>query len=122
MKKDFTILIADRNPHVRNFLKRELALEGYRIRLAENAHEVLKWAYHSDPLDLVILDPDFIEADQSALLKRLQNRVPMLPLVIHGFHSDDEHYSVDSRNTIFVEKREDSVEHLKQIANVIHGK
>lgn len=119
MKKNFTILIADRNPYVRKFLKRELVSEGYRIRMAENAHEVLKWAYHSAPLDLIILDPDFFDADQIALLKQLQSRIPMLPIVIHGFQLDGEPYPVDSENTIFIEKREDSVEHLKKIANEI---
>lgn len=119
MKKNFTILIADRNPHVRKLLKRELASEGYRVRIAENAHEVLRWAYHSDSLDLIILDPDFFDADQTALLKRLQNRIPMLPVVIHSFQSDDVPYPDDSEYTIFIEKREDSVEHLKQIANEI---
>lgn len=119
MKTFFTILIADRNPHVRQLLERELVSEGFRVRLAESAREVLKWVYYADSLDLIILDPELFDLDRTTLLKRLQARNPSLPVVIHGFQSDDESYPADCGNTIFIEKREDSVEHLKHIANQI---
>jgi DNA-binding NtrC family response regulator len=119
MKKEFTILVADRNPHVRKFLKRELTSEGYRVRVAENATKVLESVYHTEPIDLIIIDPDFFDENQDALIKKLQNRIPMLPVVVHSFQSDDEPYPADSRHTFFIEKREDSIEHLKKIANEI---
>jgi DNA-binding NtrC family response regulator len=119
MKKKFTILVADRNPHVRKFLKRELTSEGFRVQVAENATKVLKRAYHTEPIDLIIIDPDFFDGDQDALIKQLQNRIPMLPVVIHSFQSNGEPYPADSRHTFFIEKREDSIEHLKKIANDI---
>lgn len=46
----FTILIADRNSNVREFLKREMMTEGYRVRLAKDSREVLKWAFSQAPL------------------------------------------------------------------------
>jgi DNA-binding NtrC family response regulator len=117
MKKMFTILVADRNPHVRKLLKRELASEGFRVRVAENATKLLRRAYQTEPIDLIILDPDFFDEDQNALIKQLQNRIPMLPVVIHSFQSDDETFASDFRQTYFIEKREDSIEQLKNIAN-----
>ncbi len=119
MKKEFTILIADRNPHVRTFLQREMTAAGYQVRLADNGREVLKLAFQGGPLDLIILDPDFFDADQTVLVKQLQNRIPLLPIVIHSYQFDDALYRLDSRNIIFIEKREDSVELLKQVANEI---
>ena len=65
MKDQFTILIADRNSHVRKFLQREMTAAGYRVRLAENAGEVLKCAFRHEPLDLVILDPDLPGAEDN---------------------------------------------------------
>lgn len=117
MNTNYTLLIADRNPHVRMFLQREMTAAGYRVRLADNARDVLTWAFQGEPIDLIILDPDLPDADQTVLLKGLQDRIPLLPVVIHSFQSDDAPYPVDSGNTIFIEKCEDSVEHLKQIAN-----
>ena len=122
MKKEFTILVADRNPHVRKFLARELSLEGFRVLLAENANKVVRRTYHTEPIDLIIIDPDFFDGDQDTLIKQLQNRTPMLPVVIHSFQSDGEPYPSDSRHTFFIEKREDSIEHLKKIANDIFQK
>ena len=115
MREGFTILIADRNPHVRELLKREIVAEGYHVRLAENGREVLKWSYDSDPIDLLILDPDLPDIDESALLSHLADRIPALPMVIHTFLSDYTVSSGISRTVTYVEKREGSIENLKQV-------
>lgn len=111
----FTILIADRNPHVREFLKREMAAEGYRVRLAENGKDVLKWSYAPEPLDLLILDPDLPDVDANTLLARLADRIPALPMVIHTFLSDFSAPEASAGDIAFVEKRGSSIESLKQI-------
>jgi CheY-like chemotaxis protein len=109
------ILIADRNPHVRRFLKRELEAEGYRIRLAESGIEVLKWAFHPDPLDLIILDPDFPDTGVGQLMDKLKDRIPPLKVVIHAFLSDyaapHDKLSADA----FIEKGGNSSEMLKKV-------
>src|SRR5512143_698587 len=83
----FTILIADRNPHVRGFLQREMSKEGYRIRLAESAQDLLQWVCHPEPIDLIILDPDLPDAVDVHLLNALQNRMPSVPVIIHTHYS-----------------------------------
>ena len=115
VKKDITILIADRNPHVRKFLQREMTAAGYRVQLADNAREVLKWAFHHEPLDLIILDPDLPDADESHMLQHLLNRVPALPVVVHTYASEYGDVSKDMEDLFFVEKRGSSVERLKQV-------
>ena len=90
MHKMFTILIADRNPHVRKLLERELRAEGYQVRLAENAREVFKWTFHHEPLHLIILDPDLPDAADVSILEKLLDRIPALPVVVHTYPSDYE--------------------------------
>ena len=119
MREGFTILIADRNPHVRELLKREIVAEGYHVRLAENGREVLKWSYDSDPIDLLILDPDLPDIDESALLSRLADRIPALPMVIHTFLSDYTVPSGISGTVAYVEKGGSSIESLKQVVSNI---
>jgi DNA-binding NtrC family response regulator len=87
---------------VRKFLKRGLTFEGFGVRVAENATMVFKMAYHTEPIDLIIIDPDFFDGDQDALIKQLQIRMPMLPVVIHSFQSDDEPCPADSRHSFFI--------------------
>ena len=108
------ILVADRNPHVRRFLKRELEAEGYRIRLAESGVEVLKWAFHPDPLDLIILDPDLPDTVAAQLMDKLKDRIPPLKVVIHAFLSDYTAPYDTLGADAFIEKGGNSSEALKK--------
>ena len=114
MSRDFTILIADRNRHVREFLRREMIAEGYQVRLAKNCREVLKWASYNEPIDLLILDPDLPDASEIAIIEKLQDSIPTLPVVIHAYQSDYANSQSFLRTAAFVEKNGSSIESLKK--------
>lgn len=121
MRDGITILIADRNPHVRELLKREIIAEGYRVQLARNGREVLNWSYDSGRIDLLILDPDLPDIDASNLLSRLAERIPALPMIIHTFFSDYTVPADISEIVASIEKGESSIEYLKQVvANFVN--
>jgi DNA-binding NtrC family response regulator len=115
LQAEHTILISDRNRHVREFLKREMTAEGYRVRLARNAREVMYWAYQPERLDLIILDSDLPDAGELGLLEKLENRIPALPVVVHGFYLDYAYSPTVMNAAAFVEKRGNSVERLKKV-------
>ncbi len=115
MKQKFNILIADRNPHVREFLKRELSAEGYRVLLAENGRQLIKLALNNRNIDLLIMDPDLPDTDISSLLTELRNRIRLLPVVVHTFLSDYTEHADLWDKIHFIEKRGSSVEHLKKV-------
>jgi DNA-binding NtrC family response regulator len=117
--KGFSILIADRNPHVRRLLERELKADGYQVRVADNGREVLKWAYRLQSLDLIILDLDLPDIDEQTLFGNLQDRIPVLPVVIHSFQPDGEKLSANYRHAVFVEKGENSIAKLKKAVSDI---
>lgn len=115
MKNKFNILVADRNPHVREFLKRELTSEGYQVRMAESGRQLIKWAFHKESLDLLIVDPDLPDTDIQSLFAKLRDRIPFLPIVVHTFLSDYTEHA-DLWNEIpFVEKEGSSIENLKKV-------
>jgi len=114
VKKPIHILIADRNPHVRRFLQRELQAEGYRVFLAQNGQEILNVAFTPLPLDLVVLDPDFPDTDSADLLSKLRDRIPPLPLVIHSFLTEDGPGGEFPGADAFIEKGANSIEQLKR--------
>ena len=115
MQKEFNLLIVDRNPHIRNFLKREFQSEGYNIQLAKNGRELMGLIYSSAPIDLVIIDPDIPDVSHLNLFKSLEDRKPLLPFVIHSdpFH-DFESTSYISK-AVFVPKQGSSSEALKDV-------
>ena len=115
MQKEFNLLIVDRNPHIRNFLKRELQFEGYNVLLAKNGKEFMGLIYSSEPVDLVIIDPDIPDVIRSKLLKSLEDRVPTLPFVIHSDLFDYLESTSQISKAAFVPKRGSSSETLKDV-------
>jgi len=122
LAKAFTILIADRNRHIRDLLRREMTGEGYRVRLAKSAGEVLKCIYDSEPVDLVILDWDMPDARDMALLDRIADRIPTLPVVVHAFAPVRSERGDNGFNTVFVEKAANSVDAIKRaVLDLVKG-
>ena len=119
MKKGSTILIADRNQHVRGFLRRELMAEGYEICVADKGRDVLRRIYSRQPLDLLVVDPDLADMGWDRLLRELQDRIPVLPVIVHAFASDYEPNPNEPPGVIFVEKGETTIEKLKQVVHTI---
>jgi CheY-like chemotaxis protein len=88
MNENFVILVADRNRHVREFLKREFSAEGYCIVVAKDGYEVLNHLGGAVPPDLLILDLEIPYAGSQTMLERLKDLKRPLPIVIHTFPSE----------------------------------
>ena len=114
-KEPFTILVADRNPNVRELLKREMMAEGYRVFQARDSREVLKRVFSQTPIDLLIFDLDLPDAGEVEIFERLNDRIPQLPLVLHAFQTDRANFPEAIIPAVFVEKRGNSVERLKKV-------
>ena len=122
MKEKFTILIADRNRHVRDFLAREMMKEGYSIQSAKNNREVLECLSHHDFVDLLILDLDLSDADEIEILESLNTQFPSVPVVVHSFLSDCNHCMDGFSAAAFVEKEGNSINRLKEVVSELLGK
>ena len=115
MNRPVILLIADRNPHVREFLKREMMAEGYQIRLVKSGQELIDDVHNPNtPPDMVILDPDLPDTTDLSLVHHIHQIVPGLPIVIHTLQTEMIHQLDAVHPVIFVEKKGSSVDHLKQ--------
>jgi len=113
------ILIADRNRHVREFLRRELAAEGYQVEVARDGHEILEAINGQNPPILLILDLELPYLTELKVLELLQERLPSLPVVIHSFPLDSDQPPPGA--AAFLEKREDT-NLLKEVVAELLGK
>lgn len=104
MRNSLKILIADRNRHVRNLLHREFAAAGYQVRVAKTGQEVLSICNEEAP-DLFILDSELPFLAELEVLKRLRERYPRIPVVIHSFTTPEDGGLIDAESILFVEKR-----------------
>jgi CheY-like chemotaxis protein len=113
------ILIADRNRHVRDFLRRELLAEGYQVDAARDGREVLQMLNGQNQPDLLILDLELPYVTELKVLELLQEKLPSLPVVIHSFLPEAESHLPEA--TTFLEKREDT-NLLKEVVAELLGK
>lgn len=113
--KTFNLLIADRNSHIRKFLKREMQAEGYNVQLAKNGREVLDLVFSSVPIDLIIIDLDLPDASEYNVFKSLEDRIPPLLTIIHGFLPDLQEFLLVNSSAVFVQKQGNSIEKLKKL-------
>jgi DNA-binding NtrC family response regulator len=113
------ILIADRNRHVREFLRRELMTEGYQVEVARDGHEVREAINGQNPPILLILDLELPYLTELKVLEMLQERLPSLPVVIHSFPPESEEHLPGA--AVFLEKREDT-HLLKEVVAELLGK
>lgn len=107
------ILIVDRNPNVRDFLKRELTREGFSVLLAGTGKELLGLLSRCDSIDLLILDPDIPDIETHVVIEAIRERLPDLPIIVHGFISDAGEFGSLPGRIIPIEKQGNSVDQLK---------
>lgn len=79
-----SILIVDRNPHVREFLQRELQGQGYAVLAAGSAGDMLSRLAGAEAPKVVVLDPDLPDLGGLPLIKRLGREFPGVRLVVHA--------------------------------------
>ena len=109
----FTLLIADRNPHVREFLRRGFISAGYRVQVAKDGREVLKMAAADEPPELLILDLDMPYVTGVAILEELQNRKSPLPVLVHTFFTEQAKHPAVQKAAGFWEKRGNNIDGFK---------
>jgi CheY-like chemotaxis protein len=109
----FTILIADRNPRVRDFLQRELIAEGYQTKIAKDGREVVEMAQGDDSCELLILDLDMPHMSGPGILETIQRLRPSLPVIIHTFATEYEKHPAVQRAARFWEKRGNNIDGFK---------
>ena len=118
MKTEFTILIADPNRRVRQFLRREFGSEGYRVLLAENGNALSCMIRENDDLDLLVLDDAMLALNESRVPEQLENRIPPLPFILHSFSPESAASNLIGAAAALVEKSGD-IEELKRTVSQV---
>lgn len=114
MKNPYLILVADRNPRIRDFIQRELKSDGHRVFTVENYDQMKNWITRPGQLDILVIDPNMSGLDDHTQLESILLGRPALSVIFHCMASDYLDLSADERKVLFVEKSGQSVELLKQ--------
>jgi DNA-binding NtrC family response regulator len=119
MEPSFSILLTDRNRHVRELLRRELSSAGYRVETAGDGREVLGFLYHVAAIDLLILDLDIPFLAETALFKKLGQLRPDLPVIIHSFSVDESTPTGTSVQVAASLEKSENTDRLKAIVREV---
>jgi DNA-binding NtrC family response regulator len=113
MKDEYVILVADRNPRIRNFLQRELKAEGHRVYMAESVDQLKQWFHRPTRLDVLVIDPDMPGLGSKIDLADLMAMRPNLAVIFHCLIKDGFSIRAPGRVLAFIEKSGQSVDLLK---------
>lgn len=114
MTKKYHIIIADRNPRIRDYLTRELSGEDYQVFPVKTVEQLRNWIIHHYPLDLLVLDPCFLEDDADKDLEDLLEQIPSVPVIFHCLPTDNPAIKRQRLQPVYIEKSGTSVITLKQ--------
>jgi CheY-like chemotaxis protein len=118
-KNPCKILIADRNRHVRDFLRRELTAEGYLVEVVRDGRELLEKINGEATPQLLILDLEIPYLDELQVWARLKDCQPPLPVVIHTFLPEYPTNLTVPMDATFLEKKGDTDQLKSVVAEVI---
>jgi CheY-like chemotaxis protein len=113
MPSIFTILIADKNKNVREFLRREFVADGYDVKLAKDDREMVALSTEDPAPDLLICDLEIPYADGPDSLERLEDALPLLPIVVYTLLTEHANHRAVKKAAAFLEKRGNDIDDLK---------
>ncbi len=116
-----TILLADDNKHIREYCKRELENEGYRVLLARDGREAAQ-IVQSEPLDLAILDWNMPLVGGREAAEQIKAAAPHLPVLFFSA-CDAERVRAEhgNRDSAWIEKSEDLAELKHAVTRLLAG-
>ncbi len=120
MGRAYTLLIADNNIHVRNFLVRELRGAGYDVLQAANHMQLFARIYGKRTPDLVVFDMDIPYINCLDVLKQIQDITPSIPVVVYTFLMEYRDHPLVKQAQGFVEKSGDITTLLQTISDVLY--
>lgn len=115
MNMALCILVADRNRHVRDFIRRELSIDRHKVFEAGTIRELLGLISQKSCFDLIIFDPCFPGLEDPQQLQRVMDQVKPAPVIIHTCLNSLEGLRLEDPRVSLLEKSGNSIERIKQL-------
>ena len=115
----FTVLFVDDSRNIREFCRRELEKDGYKVLEAPDGQVALDICGQERP-DIMVLDLRMPVLDGLETVRRVRDLYPELPVILHTAHLEDLPVSSGPRPVFdCVEKTRDLVQLKSSIARAL---
>jgi DNA-binding response OmpR family regulator len=104
-KASFTVILSDRNRHIRELLAREFAREGMAVKGCGLGREALELAASQG--DLLVVDAELPDMDAPSLIRSVRRSRPGLPVAVHAHDADEAAGCLDEAGVFFVKRDDD---------------
>ena len=114
------ILVADKNPHVRKLICRELQGAGFQARSVSTCREVIQWTESGQWADLLVIDPELPDFQPGELLDKTVALRPDMIVIVHAFGEPPQKAGTTSNAPRYIEKTGNSIPRLVQMVQTIN--
>lgn len=118
--QEYTIVISDRNPNVREFLRREFTGKGFVVLPARDGWELFRLFRQDTTVHLLVLDPEIPSRYGAGLLERISREMPKLPVILHALNGWEAGKDGTGRVEAVVEKQPDTAELVSTAVKIIN--
>lgn len=114
------ILVADKNPHVRRLISRELMDAGFQARPASSCREVIQLSGPGRWADLLVIDPELPDCRPGELLDHIATVRPEMAVIVHAFGEPPAEAGAASPGTRrYIEKAGNSIPRLLKLIQAL---
>jgi CheY-like chemotaxis protein len=116
-----TIVVIDRNPHIRRLVQRELVSEGYTVYAPESELELMDLFKSGPHMDLMIIDPVVLDNRFCQVSKQICQCFPDIPVIVHSLPADKDEPLPFKSILGRIEKNWDSIGELKRVMSGLNS-
>ncbi|MCB9494008.1 MAG: hypothetical protein H6681_01030 [Desulfobacteraceae bacterium] len=108
-----TIIITDKNPHIRMLISREFEGLNCNIEKDFSQDEIIENLKKTGPVYTIILDPEALTVNPLIFLKKIIQISPETIVIIHAYDEWRDIFYL-TENLFFIEKNGESIENVKR--------
>ncbi|MBI4805848.1 MAG: response regulator [Desulfovibrio sp.] len=101
----FTVILANRNRHIRELLAREFSREGISVKSCGLGREATNLA--ASGADILVVDSELPDMDPLSVIRQARLARPVLPVAVHAHEIEEASACLTEPMVFFVPKSED---------------
>jgi len=98
----FTVILADRNRHIRELLAREFSREGFVVKGCALGREAVSLA--AEEGDMLVMDGELPDMDPLSVIRQVRQRRPGLPVAVLAHSKEEAGECLREPRVLFVPK------------------